>query len=74
MTWRGWLNFLVLQWLGIRLARITHVAFVGEGESTRADLSAEGWGLIVFPAPLTGWWSDYWPEPRVIRLGRRGPD
>lgn len=56
MTPLALLNFLVLQWLCIRLA------YVKDDEGATI-----GWGLLGFVAPLTGWWSDYvWlrrPDP-----------
>lgn len=52
-TWVGWLNFLVLQWLFIRLARVTHSA-------------GTDWAVLRWVVPLTGWFSDYiwWPWRR----------
>lgn len=47
MTWLGFLNFLVLQWFGIRLARLV--------ENDRQV----GWKLIKWIVPLTGWWNNY---------------
>jgi len=57
----GLLNFLVLQWFGVRLARITcpncerlrtHVWSYRCPEHARATVLRWIW-------PLTGWWSDY---------------
>lgn len=44
------LNFLVLQWFGIRLARIV--------ELRRRPVTV-GWLVVRWLWPLTGWWSDY---------------
>ena len=62
MTWLGYLNFGVLQWLFIRLERTVdcndhskHIA----------------WGIIGPIIPLTGWWNRYiWLTPKGWRLGR----
>jgi hypothetical protein len=52
LTLLGALNFVALQWLGIRLAKIVHVS-LGKKEHTI------GWSLLVGIVPLTGWWSRY---------------
>lgn len=49
MTWLGYLNFLVLQWGFVRLARIVD-------SQTRRTI---GWRWIGPVWPLTGWWNDY---------------
>ncbi len=55
LTWVGWLNFLLLQWLGIRLARL------------REDGRTAGFGLLAPVLPLSGWWSEFIPcEPRLF--------
>lgn len=57
MTWLATLNFFVVQWFGVRVAR------VAEADGTTS------WGLLRYVLPLTGWWSDYvwlwrrWPRP-----------
>lgn len=52
-TWIGWLNFLLLQWFGVRLM----------WWFMRADDKRIG---LLFPVvPLTGWWTDFRPrDPR----------
>lgn len=52
-SWVGWLNFLVLQWLCVRL----------QGEVDLDD-GATKWAFIGPVLPLTGWWSRYWPKKR----------
>jgi len=48
-TWLWFVNFLILQWMAIRLCRVG-----------RLDTGArDGWGLLVGIVPLTGWWSRY---------------
>jgi hypothetical protein len=48
MTWLGYLNFGVLQWLCVRLAR------------ERDDAgNIVGYRWLGPVAPLTGWWNDY---------------
>lgn len=51
MGWLGWLNFVVLQWFGVRLARV-RTWKVGYGHKYRYH-----WMTRILP--LTGWWSDY---------------
>jgi hypothetical protein len=46
-SWLWWLNFCVLQWFFVRLARSQNV-------ETGAH---EGWVLFRWPIPLTGWGS-----------------
>jgi hypothetical protein len=65
VTWLGLLNFLLLQWLGVRL----QVAFQREALSgpmgrwwsryAPARPAAVSWSLLRWVWPLTGWWSDY---------------
>jgi hypothetical protein len=57
----GWLNFLVLQWIGLRIVRIL--------DNDSGKLIGLGW---IWPvAPITGWWSDYWPpNPSIRRLDK----
>ncbi len=75
MTWLGVLNFVVLQWFGVRLARVYahelecgHVvnAFVVQGGGIsvgstwyRGKRVQIGWKLQRWIVPLTGWWSDF---------------
>ena len=48
MSWLGYLNFLILQWFFIRLAKVNDV----EGQFVR-------WTVLRGVVPLTGWWSPY---------------
>lgn len=48
-SWLGALNFLVLQWLFVRLVETVD-------EETGAH---EKWELIGFVVPMTGWWTSY---------------
>lgn len=48
MTWLGMLNFVVLQWFFLRLARVREPAG-----------AVVGYTWLVGVVPLTGWWSDY---------------
>jgi len=56
----GILNFLVLQWFGVRLARTIEIevdpAAVGRVGRVHRVV---GWSLLRWVWPLTGWWSDY---------------
>lgn len=45
------LNFLVLQWFGVRLGRV----LVRHGSRWEPG----GWFLLRWVWPLTGWWSPY---------------
>ena len=51
MTWLGYLNFIILQWFCIRLART--------GKIIDGEFNQEGWKIIKYVFPLTGWWNDY---------------
>lgn len=51
----GILNFLILQWLGIRLGRCTDEWERPDGERVRR----QSWALLGFVLPMTGWSSDY---------------
>lgn len=69
----GALNFLLLQWFGVRLARVYQRVPVQEdlvgmsleafGIITREQrphrLIPIGWSVMRFVWPLTGWWSPY---------------
>ena len=69
MSWLGALNFLVLQWLGIRLARITWFAepFDNIEAAQRALRGGIGsdrrvvtrYAVLRWIWPLTGWWNEY---------------
>lgn len=73
ITWLAVLNFVVLQWFGLRLARVklppgvigyrvTRRVQAGE-LLTFSDVTGAGrcqwWTLLRWIWPLTGWWSDY---------------
>lgn len=54
----GWFNFLALQWLGLRLAKVWH--FIDDGidrgpKIARLAFRLDGWLLLVGVVPLTGW-------------------
>lgn len=53
MTPLGLLNFVVLQWFGVRLARCEIRAL-----ALRRPVRVE-YRLLRWIVPLTGWWSDY---------------
>jgi hypothetical protein len=71
--WLGALNFVVLQWFGVRLARVMkrvpiaedHVGAALErlGAITREERDHRwirvGWKWLRWVLPLTGWRSDY---------------
>ena len=74
MTWVGILNFIVLQWFGVRLARVyrteqydlrpDHVSLMSDGSfatawSAKTRLVRAGWRLLRWAWPLTGWWGPY---------------
>lgn len=57
-TWVGWLNILLFQWFWCRLQAMVE-----------DDNSVKAWQLIAPVAPLTGWYTKYWPKNRhTIRL------
>lgn len=73
MTWLGVLNFLVLQWFGVRVARryenrqrnlrLHHVSMLsdgsfGAGYTCNVERVFVGYRLLRWVWPLTGWWSD----------------
>lgn len=58
MTWVGWVNFIVLQWFGLRLTRIL-AGHKDEPGGTQAAARTIGWATTRWVWPLTGWWSDY---------------
>jgi hypothetical protein len=51
------LNFILLQWFCIRLAR-KMVKRDSVFTEFKDEYTQIGWGII-FVVPLTGWWSDY---------------
>lgn len=57
MSWLGYLNFVVLQWFGMRLARVMQQDF--EPHLGTCKPYQVGWKLLRWVWPLTGWWSDY---------------
>lgn len=66
LTWLGVLNFVVLQWFGVRLARTIwreEVPRYCYGSTTMVYTTdifeRRGWRLLRWIVPLTGWWSDY---------------
>jgi len=62
MTWLGILNFVVLQWFGVRLARVVPIVLnFGEHNDGRIGTAVDRshWRLLRWIWPLTGWWSDY---------------
>lgn len=65
----GQLNFFVLQWFGVRLARVRVGHSDGQG-GTRMVTVNHCWLRWIWP--LTGWWSDYvWIARRPNRYLRR---
>lgn len=73
-TWIGALNFFILQWFGVRLARrfvivqknlqTCHVSIGSDGAAPvayKCDLCEVplGWTIVRWVWPLTGWWSEY---------------
>jgi len=64
LTPLGLLNFLVLQWFGVRLARwkdgpyrVTSTGPLPSGMSGDVDYYASGWRWQRWIWPLTGWWT-----------------
>lgn len=71
MTWLGALNFLVLQWLGVRLARVVErreagsltpcgtIQIATDITGSKRHWKTVRWTLLRWIWPLTGWWSTY---------------
>lgn len=74
LTWLGALNFIVLQWFGVRLAkcyenrqrfvRATHLSHLPDGSISLGyqcdhERVFVGYRLLRWIVPLTGWWSDF---------------
>lgn len=53
LTWLPLLNFLVLQWFGVRLYGNSIV----DGAEGRIESVQHEWLLYRWVWPLTGWWS-----------------
>lgn len=49
MGWLGLLNFMLLQWIFVRLAK----------EVDTKSKKIVKWKLLIGIVPLTGWWNDY---------------
>jgi hypothetical protein len=68
-SWLGYLNFFLLQWVFIRLARykeinefqFTEVSLCNEGLSVGGIVEKSKWKfrILKWILPLTGWWNDY---------------
>ena len=52
-TWLGYLNFIILQWFFIRLAKSYEIKDNG---FRYKDYKFK---ILKFIIPLTGWWNDY---------------
>lgn len=66
LTWVGWLNMLVLQWLGLRLAYVVPAAGVALAPPRRV-----GWALAWGVLPLAGWWGALGSRNYVNAFKRR---
>jgi hypothetical protein len=55
-SWLFWVNFLFFQWFFVRLEETVDIR---DGKEIHLM-----WGLLRYPVPLTGWWTDYrfWPK------------
>ena len=53
MSKLGILNFLILQWFFIRLAKNC------KKDDVTGEYVFEHWCIIYFVVPLTGWWNNY---------------
>ena len=56
-SWLFYLNFCLLQWFGIRLARVIGTVIVNGEEMP--DGIPLGWKLIKWIIPMSGWDNDY---------------
>jgi hypothetical protein len=55
-SWVGYLNFFLLQWFFVRLARVHEVH---QNTKNIYMLKDQGWKFLRWIVPLTGWWNDY---------------
>jgi hypothetical protein len=63
----GLLNFVLLQWFGVRLARVYHLAgarirpldIPSGSVELEPIVTHRSWRVLRWIWPLTGWWSDY---------------
>ena len=68
-SWLGYLNFFLLQWFFIRLAKykeinefqFTEVSLCNEGLGVGGIVEKSKWkfSILKWILPLTGWWNDY---------------
>lgn len=64
MTPLGLLNFLVLQWFGVRLASVRQRVLFGDHPSCFRHVR---WTTLRWIWPLTGWWGNYrWISRRGV--------
>jgi hypothetical protein len=66
VAWLGVLNFVVLQWFGVRLARVMELRMFAAEDIAANEVGwiemrpvTVGWRVMRWLWPLTGWWSDY---------------
>ncbi len=79
MTWLGVLNFVVLQWFGVRLCRITwfeepfqdlHAAQRALRDGIGGErMQSTRYAMLRWIWPLTGWWNEYrWIAHRGFKV------
>ena len=57
LTWIGWLNMLLFQWIFIRLTY---------GKRLVNEKWIRCFGILVGAIPLSGWWWEYWGSLKYI--------
>lgn len=78
LSWLMLLNFVVLQWFGMRLARVTYMQYTDapDGRGLIADVVTR-WSILKWILPLTGWWNRYkwvWNRSRWVGLDAHSRD
>lgn len=85
-TWVGWLNFLILQWFGVRLARVLERRVIPH-DVLGASLEAMGTITREKRLRIGGYWATvgytwirwvwpltgWWSDYRWIRRAKHGP-
>lgn len=54
LSWIGYLNFFILQWIFIRVTKQVYLL-----DYTEKKYMPNTYKIIKWILPLTGWWNDY---------------
>jgi hypothetical protein len=55
MSWLGALNFFVLQWFTVRLARVVQASAVSVGANVRLEVDESQWRDVHRPRRIVAW-------------------